>query len=94
MHRRAVAASQRVLRAGTAPCRAEAAHLLARFKRWPMDEAGFPFLVVAPPIYPDNSRDDTRQEWTYAVYKDPAVVPEEIYSGPGRVKPKYPRGGW
>jgi hypothetical protein len=68
-------------------------HCQQIYEQWPMDRAGFPYLVVEPPVYPDGATDDTRQKCTYTVYKDPALVPEEIYSRSGREKPAHLQRG-
>lgn len=64
-------------------------------ERMPMRRFGYPTRVVEPPVWPD-ARGGAKCTWY--VYKDPALVPEEIYRRVGAVKParlggKAQRGG-
>lgn len=53
-------------------------------ERMPMRRFGYPTRVVEPPVWP-QARNGTKCTWY--VYKDPALVPEEIYRRVGAVKP-------
>lgn len=53
-------------------------------ERMPMRRFGYPTRVVEPPVWP-QARNGTKCTWY--IYKDPALVPEEIYRRVGAVKP-------
>lgn len=53
-------------------------------ERMPMRRFGYPTRVVDPPVWPE-ARDGGKCTWY--VYKDPALVPEEVYRRVGAVKP-------
>lgn len=53
-------------------------------ERMPMRRFGYPTRVIEPPVWPE-SREGTKCTWY--IYKDPALVPEEIYQRVGAVKP-------
>jgi hypothetical protein len=62
-------------------------HCQVLMEHLPMDKFGYPTRVVEPPVYPDKTRDDSRQKCQWTMYKDPTKVPEEIYERCGRKKP-------
>jgi hypothetical protein len=69
-------------------------HCQQIYEQWTMDEAGWPFFVVEPPVYPDNDPDEARrQRCSYTIYKDPASVPASIYERSGRTKPTHLEDG-
>lgn len=53
-------------------------------ERMPMRRFGYPTRVVEPPVWP-QARGGTKCTWY--IYKDPALVPEEIYRRVGATKP-------
>lgn len=53
-------------------------------ERMPMRRFGYPTRVVEPPVWPE-ARSGTKCTWY--VYKDPALVPEEVYRRVGAAKP-------
>lgn len=53
-------------------------------ERMPMRRFGYPTRVVEPPVWPE-AREGSKCTWY--VYKDPALVPEEIYRRVGATKP-------
>jgi hypothetical protein len=55
-------------------------------ERMPMRRFGYPTRVVEPPVWPE-SRKGTKCTWY--IYKDPTLVPEEIYRRVGAVKPQH-----
>lgn len=64
-------------------------------ERMPMSRFGYPTRVVEPPVWPE-ARNGGKCTWY--IYKDPALVPEEIYRRVGAEKPRHlggraPRGG-
>jgi len=54
-------------------------------ERMPIRRFGYPTRVVDPPVWP-ASRNGTKCTWY--IYKDPALVPEEIYRRVGAAKPQ------
>lgn len=59
----------------------------------PIDRIGFPTRVIDPPVWSDQAvvaesggRSNTSCTWW--IYRDPSLVPEEIYRRVGRVKPQ------
>ena len=64
------------------------AHCVILMEHMPIDRFGYPVRVVDPPVYPDTSKDATeRQRCQWTMFKDPTMVPEEMYARTGRVKP-------
>lgn len=55
-------------------------------ERMPISRFGYPTRVVEPPVWP-QARSGTKCTWY--VYKDPALVPEEIYHRVGARKPLH-----
>lgn len=53
-------------------------------ERMPIRRFGYPTRVVEPPVWP-QARTGTKCTWY--IYKDPALVPEEIYRRVGAAKP-------
>jgi len=53
-------------------------------ERMPMRRFGYPTRVVEPPVWPE-ARTGTKCTWY--IYKDPALVPEDVYRRVGAVKP-------
>lgn len=60
------------------------AHCCCLNERMPIKRFGYPTRVVDPPTWPDEAG----KKCTWYVYKDPALVPEEIYRRVGERKPK------
>ncbi|MFT3730658.1 MAG: hypothetical protein QM780_04420 [Hyphomicrobium sp.] len=60
-------------------------HCCALNERMPMRRFGYPTRVVEPPTWP-AAREGGKCTWY--VYKDPQLVPEEIYTRVGMTKPK------
>lgn len=54
-------------------------------ERMPIRRFGYPTRVVEPPVWPE-SRGGTKCTWY--IYKDPSLVPEEVYRRVGAVKPR------
>jgi hypothetical protein len=50
----------------------------------PIDRLGYPTRVVEPPTWPDARSAGTCTWW---VYKDPALIPDEVYARVGRSRP-------
>lgn len=50
----------------------------------PIDRLGYPTRVIDAPVWPDD-RADPRCTWW--VYKDPSLVPDEVYARVGRRRP-------
>ena len=53
----------------------------------PIDRLGYPTRIVDPPVWPDD-RADPRCTWW--VYKDPSLVPDEVYTRVGRSPERRP----
>ncbi len=53
-------------------------------ERMPMRRFGYPTRVVEPPVWPEARAGG---KCTWYVYKDPALVPDEIYRRVGAVRP-------
>lgn len=60
-------------------------HCCALNERMPMRSFGYPTRVVDPPTWPDAR---SGGKCTWYVYKDPRLVPEEIYARVGMKKPR------
>lgn len=50
----------------------------------PIDRIGYPTRVIDPPVWPD---DRANPQCTWWVYKDPSLVPDEVYERVGRTRP-------
>lgn len=55
-------------------------------ERMPMRRFGYPTRVVEPPVWPEARKG---AKCTWYIYKDPALVPEEIYRRVGAQKPPH-----
>lgn len=55
----------------------------------PIDRLGYPTRVIDPPTWPEAR---TGAPCTWWVYKDPALVPDEVYERVGRRRPPAPPG--
>lgn len=60
------------------------AHCCELMERVPIQKFGYPARVVDPPTWPDGR---AGKKCTWYVYKDPSLVPEEIYRRVGETKP-------
>jgi hypothetical protein len=63
-------------------------HCQLIYEQWPMDKAGFPFLVVDPPTYPEGVGHDQAVTCRYTIYKNPYAAPDEVYRRCGREPPE------
>lgn len=54
-------------------------------ERMPMRRFGYPTRVVEPPLWPQARKG---AKCTWYIYKDPALVPEDIYRRVGALKPQ------
>jgi hypothetical protein len=52
----------------------------------PIDRLGYPLRVIDPPVWPDDRANPTCTWW---VYKDPSLVPDEVYRRVGRERPEH-----
>ena len=52
----------------------------------PIDRLGYPTRVIDPPRWPQDAENPTCTWW---IYRDPSLVPEEIYRRVGRTKPAW-----
>jgi hypothetical protein len=50
----------------------------------PIDRLGYPTRVIDAPVWPDDQADPMCTWW---VYKDPSLVPDEVYARVGRSRP-------
>jgi len=57
-------------------------------EHWPIDRFGYPLRVVEPPTYAGEHDGEDRQTCSWTMYKDPALVPDEIYQRCGRTRPE------
>jgi hypothetical protein len=55
----------------------------------PIDRLGYPTRTVDPPVWPDD-RAEPRCTWW--VYKDPSLVPDDVYARVGRTPERRPLG--
>lgn len=55
----------------------------------PIDRLGYPTRVIDPPAWPDARAGSVCTWW---VYKDPALVPDEVYAQVGRDRPAEMEG--
>jgi hypothetical protein len=62
------------------------AHCIVLTEQMPMDRFGYPVRVIDPPVYTEGNVERQQCRWT--MYKDPTLVPEEVYERAGRTKPK------
>lgn len=68
-------------------------HCQVMMEHMPMDRFGYPVRVIDPPQYPEKDGipiDDTsedRQKCSWTMYKSPDLIPEEVWTRCGRIKP-------
>ncbi|RJG09020.1 hypothetical protein D3879_24680 [Pseudomonas cavernicola] len=60
-------------------------HCCALNERMPMSKFGYPTRVIEPPTWPDAKNGG---KCTWYIYKDPSLIPEEIYRRVGFTKPQ------
>ncbi len=55
----------------------------------PIDRLGYPTRVIDAPVWPADREDPTCTWW---VYKDPSLVPDDVYARVGRTRPTHDLG--
>lgn len=60
-------------------------HCCALNERMPIRRFGYPTRVVEPPVWPEAK---SGSKCTWYVYKDPRLVPDEVYRRTGATKPE------
>jgi hypothetical protein len=63
-------------------------HCQQIYEQWTIDAAGIPFLVIDPPTVDDGIGHDRPKRCRYTIYKQPEMVPEEVYLRCGREPPR------
>lgn len=59
-------------------------HCCVLNERMPIRRFGYPTRVVEPPIWPESK---SGSKCTWNIYKDPSLVPEDVYHRTGGIKP-------